>query len=82
MVEAKAKDREHNFSKSCSANFPLFLSAKDCISLIFFDDNSKIVVSKRNECDFEVLRNSSNVEYVTQRHRGNEIIKAVTREWE
>ena len=28
MVKAKTKDQEHKFSKSWSANFPLFLSAK------------------------------------------------------
>ena len=65
MVEAKAKDRGHNFSKLWSANFPLFLSQKSLrYSFCYvFDDNSKTVVSKDNECHFEALHVSRNVNY-------------------
>ena len=46
MVEAKAKDRGHNFSKLWSVNFQQFLSAK-LQNIEFrkvFGDNSKIIV--------------------------------------
>ena len=59
----EVKDQGHNFSKLCSANFPLFLSVKVFNIIAFclvFDDNSKIVLSKNNECHFEVLHVSSN----------------------
>ena len=64
MVEAK--DKGHNFFILWSANFPLFLSVKilDIAFCWVFDDNLKIVVSKNNECYFEVLHISNNVDYV------------------
>ena len=67
MVEAK--DQGHNFSKLWLANFPLFLSAKvftiDNAFCYVFDDNSNVVLSKNNECHFEVVRVSRNADYVS-----------------
>ena len=38
-----------------------------------------MVVSKNNECYFEVLRVSSNFDYVPLQYRGNKTIKTIMR---
>ena len=64
-LEVKAKDQGHNFLKLWSANFLVFFSTKGIIAFRkVFDHNSKVVVSKNNKYYFEVLRVSSNFDYV------------------
>ena len=55
--------------------FSIIFTSKSVKGIAFrqvFDDNSKMVVSKNNECHFEVLRVNSNVDYVQLRYRDNE----------
>ena len=66
MLEAKARDRGHIFLITAGKFFMIFQHesiSDNCISL-FFNDNSKVVVSTNNECHFEFKRVSSNVDYV------------------
>ena len=63
-----------------AGNFFIFKreSVYDIAFRLVFRDTLKMVVSRNNECYFEVLRTSSNFDYLPQRYRGNKIIKAVT----